>query len=98
MLIALMVEQKISLAFYRIFLKLSNWKREFANLCYKGFLIIFRFEFLHFLASNIAQPKYKAQDQSTMQVLLGVATPLSTTINVSNQTLMFTYQKLKMNK
>jgi hypothetical protein len=72
-------------------------KREFANLNHKGFSIIFRIEFLQFLASNIAQPKYKAQDRSMVQVLLEVATPLSTTVNVSNQTLMFIYQKLKIN-
>jgi hypothetical protein len=33
-----------------------------------------------------------------MRVLLEVETPLSTTINVSNQTLMIIYQKLKTNK
>jgi hypothetical protein len=33
-----------------------------------------------------------------VRVLLEVAIPLSTTVNVSNQTLMFIYQKLKMNK
>jgi hypothetical protein len=33
-----------------------------------------------------------------MQVLLKVETPLSTTVTVSNQTLMLIYQKLKMNK
>jgi hypothetical protein len=33
-----------------------------------------------------------------MRVLLEVETPLSTMINVSNQTLMFIYQKLKKNK
>jgi hypothetical protein len=33
-----------------------------------------------------------------MRVLLEVETPLSTTINVSNQTLMLIYQKLKTNK
>jgi hypothetical protein len=98
MIIALMVELKISLALYRIFLNSQFGKREFANLYYKGFSIIFRIEFLQFLASNIAQPKYKALDRSMMRVLLEVETPLSTTINVSNQILMFIYQKLKMNK
>jgi hypothetical protein len=33
-----------------------------------------------------------------MQVLLEVETPLSTTINISNEILMLIYQKLKMNK
>jgi hypothetical protein len=33
-----------------------------------------------------------------VQVLLEVTIPLSTTVNVSNQTLMFIYQKLKMKK
>jgi hypothetical protein len=33
-----------------------------------------------------------------MRVLLEVETPLSTTVNVSNQTLMLIYQKLKTNK
>jgi hypothetical protein len=47
---------------------------------------------------NIAQPKYKAQDQSMVRVLLEVTTPLSTTVNFSNQTLIFAYQKLKMIK
>jgi hypothetical protein len=93
-----MVEQKISLALYRIFLNSQLGKREFANLYYKGFWIIFRIEFLQFLASNIAQPKYKALDRSMLRVLLEVATPLNTMVNVSNQTLMFTYQKLKINK
>jgi hypothetical protein len=60
-------------------------------------LIIFRIEFLQFLALNIAHPKYKALDRSMVWVLLEVATPLSTTVNVSNKTLMFIYQKLKMN-
>jgi hypothetical protein len=32
-----------------------------------------------------------------MQVLLKVETPLSTTVNVSNQILMLIYQKLKTN-
>jgi hypothetical protein len=32
-----------------------------------------------------------------MRVLLKVKTPLSTTVNVSNQTLMFIYKKLKTN-
>jgi hypothetical protein len=72
-------------------------KRGFADLYYKDFSIIFRIEFLQLLALNIAQP-YEALDRSMMWVLLEVATPLSTTINVSNQTLMFTYQKLKMNR
>jgi hypothetical protein len=63
-----------------------------------GFQVIFKIEFLQFLALNIAQPKYKALDRIMVRVLLEVATPLSTTVNVSNQTLMFTYQKLKMNK
>jgi hypothetical protein len=60
--------------------------------------IIFRINFLPFLASNIAQPKYEALDQSMMQVLLEVETPLNTTVNVSNQILMLIYQKLKTNK
>jgi hypothetical protein len=85
------------LGLYSIFFSLTTWKREFANLYYKGFTIIFRIEFLQILASNIAQPKYKAVDRSMVRVLLEVATPLSTTTNVSNQTLMFIYQKLKMN-
>jgi hypothetical protein len=72
-------------------------KRELANLYYKGFLIIFRIEFLQYLASNIAQLKYKALDRSMLWVLLEVIIPLSTMVNVSNQTLMFIYQKLKMN-
>jgi CRISPR/Cas system endoribonuclease Cas6 (RAMP superfamily) len=33
-----------------------------------------------------------------MRVLLEVETPLSTTVNVSNQILMLIYQKLKTNK
>jgi hypothetical protein len=33
-----------------------------------------------------------------VRVLLEVATPLSTTVNVSNKTIMFIYQKLKINK
>jgi hypothetical protein len=33
-----------------------------------------------------------------MRLLLKVETPLSTTVNVSNQTLILIYQKLKMNK
>jgi hypothetical protein len=98
MLITLLVEWKISLALYRVFWNSQLGKREFANLYYKGFSIIFRIEFLQFLASNIAQPKYKDLDRSMMRVLLEVATPLSTTIYISNQTLMFTYKKLKMNK
>jgi hypothetical protein len=98
MLIALMMEQKLNLALYRIFINSQLGKREFANLYYKGFLIIFRIELLQILASNIAQPKYKALDESMMWVLLEVETPLSTTVDVSNQTLMFIYQKLKMNK
>jgi hypothetical protein len=60
--------------------------------------IIFRINFLPFLSSNIAQPKYEALDQSMMQVLLEVETPLNTTVNVSNQILMLIYQKLKTNK
>jgi hypothetical protein len=80
------------------FLNSQLGKREFANLYYKGFSIIFRVKLLQILASNIAQPKYKALDRSMMQVLLEVETPLSTTINVSNQILMFIYQKLKTNK
>jgi hypothetical protein len=83
---------------YRIFLKLSTWKREFANPYYKGFSIIFRIKFLQILASNIAQPKYEALDQRMTWVLLEVETPLSTTVDVSNQMLMFIYQKLKTNK
>jgi hypothetical protein len=39
---------------------------------YKGFSIIFIVKFLQILASNIAQPKYEALDQSMMQVLLEV--------------------------
>jgi hypothetical protein len=62
------------------------------------FSIIFRIKFLPFLASNIAQPKYEALDQSMMWVLLEVETPLNTTVNVSNQILMLIYQKLKTNK
>jgi hypothetical protein len=62
------------------------------------FSIIFRIKFLQILASNIAQPKYKALDQSMMWVLLEVETPLSTRVNVSNQILMFIHQKLKTNK
>jgi hypothetical protein len=84
MLIALMVERKISLALYKIFLKLSTWKKEFADLYYKGFSIIFRIKYLQILASNIAQPKYEALDRSMMRVILEVETPLSTTVNVSN--------------
>jgi hypothetical protein len=98
MIIALMVELKISLALYRIFLNSQFGKREFANLYYKGFSIIFRIEFLQFLASNIAQPKYKALDRSMIRVLLEVETPLSTTVNVLNKILMFIYQRLKTNK
>jgi hypothetical protein len=98
MLIALMVELKISLALYRIFLNSQFGKRELANLYYKGFSIIFRIEFLQFLASNIAQPKYKALDRSMIRVLLEVETPLSTTVNVLNKILMFIYQRLKTNK
>jgi hypothetical protein len=82
-----MVERKIRLTLYRIFLKLSTWKREFANLYYKGFSIIFRNKFLQILASKIAQPKYKALDRSMRQVLLEVEAPLSTTVNISNQNL-----------
>jgi hypothetical protein len=33
-----------------------------------------------------------------MRVLLEVETPLSTTVNVSNQTLMLIYQKLNTNR
>jgi hypothetical protein len=84
MLIALMVERKISLALYKILLKLSTWKKEFADLYYKGFSIIFRIKYLQILASNIAQPKYEALDRSMMRVILEVETPLSTTVNVSN--------------
>jgi hypothetical protein len=73
-------------------------KREFANIYYKGFSIIVRIKFLQILASNIAQPKYEALDRSMMQVLLKVETPLSTTVNVTNQILMFLYQKLKTNR
>jgi hypothetical protein len=51
------------------FLNSQLGKREFANLYYKGFSIIFRIKFLQILASNIAQPKYKALDRSMMQVL-----------------------------
>jgi hypothetical protein len=58
---------------------------------------MFRIELLQILASNITQPKYKALDRSMMRVLLEVETPLSTTVNVSNQILMFIYQKLKTN-
>jgi hypothetical protein len=43
----------------------------------------------------MAQPKYKALDRSMMRVLLEVETPQSTTVNVSNQILMFIYQELK---
>jgi hypothetical protein len=87
---------KIQLGFVWDFSYSQLGKREFANLYYKGFLIIFKIEFLQYLASNIAQPKFKALDQSMVWVLLEVATPLSTTVNVSNQTLMFINQKLKM--
>jgi hypothetical protein len=62
------------------------------------FSIIFRLKFLQILASNIAEPKYEPLDQRMMRVLLEVETPLSTTVNVSNQILMFIYQKLKTNK
>jgi hypothetical protein len=70
-------------------------EQKFANLYYKGFPIIFRIKFLQILASNMAQPKYKALDRSMMRVLLEVETPQSTTVNVSNQILMFIYQELK---
>jgi hypothetical protein len=80
------------------FLNSQLGKREFANLYYKGFLIIFRIEFLQILASNVAHPKYKALDRTMMQVLLEVETPLSTTVDVSNQIRMFIYRKLKTNK
>jgi hypothetical protein len=92
-----MVEQNLIRLCIGFFSYSQLAKREFANLYYKGFLIIFIIELLQFLALNIAQLKYKALDRSMVWVLLEVAIPLSTTINVSNQTLMFIYQKLKMN-
>jgi hypothetical protein len=82
MLIALMVERKLIWLCIGFFLNSQLGKKEFANLYYKGFSINFRIKFLQILASNIAQPKYKALDQSMMPVLLEVQTPLSTTVNV----------------
>jgi hypothetical protein len=55
-------------------------------------------EFLQYFALNIEQPKYKPLDRIMVRVLLEVETPLSIIVNVSNQTLMFIYKKLKMNK
>jgi hypothetical protein len=98
MLIALMVEQNLIRLCIGLFLNSQLGKREFANLYYKGFLIIFRIELLQILASSIAHPKYKALDRSMMREVLEVETPLSTTVDVSNQILMFIYQKLKTNK
>jgi hypothetical protein len=91
-----MVEQNLIRLCIGVFL-LSTWKKGFANLYHKDFSIIFRIEFLQYLASNIAQPKYKALDRSMVRVRLEVTIPLSTTVNVSNQRIMFIYQKLKMN-
>jgi hypothetical protein len=93
-----MVEQNLIRLCIGFFSYSQLGKRGFANLYHNGFSIIFRIEFLQFLASNIAQPKYKALDRSMVRVLLEVAIPLSTMVNVSNQRLMFIYQKLKMNK
>jgi hypothetical protein len=86
-----MVEQNLIRLCIGFFPYSQLGKRGFANLYYKGFLIIFRIQFL-------GQLKYKALDRSMVWVLLEVAIPLSTTVNVSSQTLMFIYQKLKMNK
>jgi hypothetical protein len=88
-----MVGQKISLALYRIFSYSQLGKRGFANLYHKGVWIIFRIEFLQLLASNIAQQKCKAQDRSMVWVLLVVAIPLSTTVNIFQTTHLCSYIK-----
>jgi hypothetical protein len=93
-----MVEKNLIRLCIGFFLTLNLEKKAFANLYHKSFLIILRIEFLHYLASNIAQLKYKSLDRSMVPVLLEVSIPLSTTVNVSNQPLMFIYQKLKMYK
>jgi hypothetical protein len=76
-----MVERKTSLALYRIFFLLSTWKKKICKPLLQGFFANFQFEFLQLLASNIAQQKCKAQD-CMVWVLLEVAIPLTTTVNV----------------
>jgi hypothetical protein len=88
-----MVEQKINWLCIGFFSYSQLGEEGFANLYYKGFLIIFRIEFLQLLALNIAQPTYEAQDRSVVWVLLEVAITLSTTVNVFQTTHLCSYIK-----
>jgi hypothetical protein len=88
-----MVEQKISWLCIGFFSYSQLGKRGFANLYYKIFLIIIRTEILQLLALNIAQLTCEAQDRNVVWVLLVVAIPVSTTVNVFQTTHLCSYIK-----
>jgi hypothetical protein len=88
-----MVEEKINWLCIGFFSYSQLGKRGFANLYYKGFKIIFRTEILRFLALNIAQLTCEAPDRNATWVLLVVATPLRTTVNVFQTTHLCSYIK-----
>jgi hypothetical protein len=96
MLITLIVEKKWLCIEFFPYSQLG--KSGFANLYYKGFSIIFRIEFLQLLALNKAQPTYEAQDPSVVWVLRSSNSTKHHGKRFSNHTLLFIYQKLKMNE
>jgi hypothetical protein len=88
-----MVEQKINCLCIGFFSYSQLGKRGFAKPYYKGFKIIFRIEILQLLALNIAQLICEAQDRSAVWLLLVVAIPLSTTVNIFQTTHLCSYIK-----
>jgi hypothetical protein len=98
-LIALMVEQKINLALYRIFFLLSTWKKRICEPLSQGFLDSFQNGIPPIFSIKLSTTKIKS---SRSNHGMGTFSSSNSTKHhgkcFSNHTLMFIYQKLNTNK